>query len=65
MSQDAFVVRAVENTGTQQLGVEVLGAFDLKPNFPGRCRRICNAGFIVQLALWGQLGHLPQGSNIT
>lgn len=33
---------------------EVLGAFYLKPNFPGWCSHICNAGFIVQPAVRGQ-----------
>lgn len=33
---------------------EILGAFYLKPNFPGRCSHICNAGFIVQPATRGQ-----------
>lgn len=26
---------------------EVLGTFYIKPNFPGRCNHICNAGFLV------------------
>ncbi|CAM9768034.1 unnamed protein product, partial [Phaeothamnion confervicola] len=26
---------------------EVLGAFYIKPNFPGRCSHICNGGFIT------------------
>jgi len=38
---DAFVVRKIPDS-------EVLGAFYIKPNFPGRCSHICNAGFIVQ-----------------
>ena len=25
-----------------------MGAFYIKPNFPGRCSHICNAGFIVR-----------------
>ncbi|GAB4135424.1 MAG: hypothetical protein Fur0046_08220 [Cyanobacteria bacterium J069] len=33
---------------------EILGAFYLKPNFPGWCSHICNAGFIVQPAMRGQ-----------
>lgn len=41
LAKDAFVVRE-SNTK------EILGAFYLKPNFPGRCNHICNAGFIVQ-----------------
>lgn len=38
--KDAFVVRE-SNTK------EIFGAFYIKPNFPGRCSHICNAGFIV------------------
>lgn len=38
---------------TPALG-EILGAFYLKPNFPGWCSHICNAGFIVQPAMRGQ-----------
>ncbi|MFB2876534.1 N-acetyltransferase family protein [Floridanema aerugineum] len=41
LAKDAFVVRE-SNTK------EILGAFYIKPNFPGRCSHICNAGFIVQ-----------------
>lgn len=53
LSKDAFVVRAIANNEVQsQSGI--LGAFYLKPNFPGRCNHICNAGFIVQPALRGQ-----------
>ncbi|WP_315790107.1 N-acetyltransferase [Fischerella sp. JS2] len=47
LNQDAFVVRTDAESATQQLK-EILGAFYLKPNFPGRCCHICNAGFIVQ-----------------
>lgn len=47
--RDAFVVRRVEASDrSQQMTGEILGAFYLKPNFPGRCSHICNAGFIVQ-----------------
>ncbi|KAI8819098.1 acyl-CoA N-acyltransferase [Fimicolochytrium jonesii] len=28
-------------------GGDVIGCFYVKPNFPGRCSHICNAGFIV------------------
>ncbi len=41
MPGDTYVVRA---------DTELLGAFYLKPNFPGRCKHIANAGFIVQSA---------------
>jgi len=49
-SHDAFVVRRVGELGEQE-SPKILGAFYLKPNFPGRCRHICNAGFIVQPGL--------------
>jgi L-amino acid N-acyltransferase YncA len=56
MSRDAFAVRTVCETirdaGQEHQGI--LGAFYLKPNFPGRCSHICNAGFIVQPAMRGQ-----------
>jgi len=52
LSHAAFVVRGLE------LGVdsnndfspshEVLGAFYVKPNYPGRCSHICNGGFITR-----------------
>lgn len=55
LSRDAFVVRAITDNKTQQLlPGTVLGAFYLKPNFPGRCSHICNAGFIVQPRVRGQ-----------
>ncbi|KAJ3253794.1 hypothetical protein HK103_005281 [Boothiomyces macroporosus] len=34
-------------------GDKVLGAFYVKPNFPGRCSHICNGGFIVEPAARG------------
>lgn len=33
---------------------KILGAFYIKPNFPGRCSHICNAGFIVPPEVRGQ-----------
>ncbi|QLE43284.1 GNAT family N-acetyltransferase [Nostoc sp. C052] len=53
LSKDAFVVRTSVVDPTHK-SKEILGAFYLKPNFPGRCSHICNAGFIVQPALRGQ-----------
>ncbi|MFN6514400.1 MAG: GNAT family N-acetyltransferase [Nostoc sp. CreGUA01] len=53
LSKDAFVVRTSAVDGTEK-PKEILGAFYLKPNFPGRCSHICNAGFIVQALLRGQ-----------
>ncbi|MCC5647514.1 GNAT family N-acetyltransferase [Nostoc sp. CHAB 5824] len=52
LSKDAFVVRASGQDATHK-PKEILGAFYLKPNFPGRCSHICNAGFIVQPELRG------------
>lgn len=52
-SHDAFVVRGVDELGEQE-SPKILGAFYLKPNFPGRCGHICNAGLIVQPSLRGQ-----------
>ncbi|KAI8807691.1 acyl-CoA N-acyltransferase [Cladochytrium replicatum] len=37
---DAFVLR-LQATG------EVVGTFNVKPNYPGRCASVCNAGFIT------------------
>ncbi|MCC5601473.1 GNAT family N-acetyltransferase [Nostoc favosum] len=53
LSKDAFVVRTSVVDPTYK-PKEILGAFYLKPNFPGRCCHICNAGFIVQPGLRGQ-----------
>ncbi|MBG1258881.1 GNAT family N-acetyltransferase [Nostoc commune] len=53
LSKDAFVVRTSVQDATHK-PKEILGAFYLKPNFPGRCCHICNAGFIVQPELRGQ-----------
>jgi len=60
LHRDAFVVRRIEDTlpnpshDTPKLSPpEVLGAFYLKPNFPGRSGHICNAGFIVQPTMQG------------
>lgn len=51
LSHDAFVVRALDpgldsNHATSAEG-DVLGAFYVKPNFPGRCSHVCNGGFIT------------------
>jgi GNAT superfamily N-acetyltransferase len=63
-SHEAFAVRvthpASTSTSTSTLSAvadnslptfeigEVLGVFYIKPNFPGRCDHICNAGFLVK-----------------
>ncbi|KAM3100063.1 GNAT family N-acetyltransferase [Phormidesmis sp. 146-35] len=49
---DAFVVRnSSPSSPTNQ--TKILAAFFIKPNFPGRCSHICNAGFIVQPEMRG------------
>jgi ribosomal protein S18 acetylase RimI-like enzyme len=57
MVRDTFVVREwndlEDHSGRNKNTGKVLGAFYLKPNFPGRCSHICNAGFIVQPAARG------------
>ncbi|HEY9799169.1 MAG TPA: GNAT family N-acetyltransferase [Leptolyngbyaceae cyanobacterium] len=53
LSKDAFVVRVSGEDGTYKPQT-ILGSFYIKPNFPGRCSHICNAGFIVQPGLRGQ-----------
>ncbi|MEH2318834.1 GNAT family N-acetyltransferase [Nostoc sp.] len=53
LSKDAFVVKTSVENATHK-PKEILGAFYLKPNFPGRCSHICNAGFIVKPGLRGQ-----------
>jgi L-amino acid N-acyltransferase YncA len=40
LSHDAYVVRNTANS-------QVVGAFYIKPNFPGRCSHVCNGGFIT------------------
>ncbi|KAI9102829.1 hypothetical protein DFS34DRAFT_412387 [Phlyctochytrium arcticum] len=45
LSANAFVLKS---TGSGDIPPgEPLGVFYIKPNFPGRCSHICNAGFIV------------------
>ncbi|MEM9768435.1 MAG: GNAT family N-acetyltransferase [Cyanobacteria bacterium P01_D01_bin.71] len=52
---DAFVVRRVDAASSDRSALgTVVGAFYLKPNFPGRCRHIGNAGFIVAPEMRGQ-----------
>ncbi|AFY49303.1 acetyltransferase [Nostoc sp. PCC 7524] len=53
LSHDTFVVR-LSGQDTIHKPPEVLGSFYVKPNFPGRCSHICNAGFIVQPGWRGQ-----------
>ncbi|KXS09687.1 acyl-CoA N-acyltransferase [Gonapodya prolifera JEL478] len=43
LSYDAFAAR-------DAAGGELLGCFYIKPNFPGRCSHICNAGFLTMPA---------------
>ncbi len=50
---DAFVVRQCTESSAR-IAPPLLGAFYLKPNFPGRCCHIGNAGFIVAPAARGQ-----------
>lgn len=50
---DSFVVRKAGD-GDKHKPAGVLGAFYIKPNFPGRCSHICNAGFIVQPEMRGE-----------
>ncbi|HLO87090.1 MAG TPA: N-acetyltransferase [Nostocaceae cyanobacterium] len=65
LAKDAFVVRLVKDSSTSQTR-QVLGAFFLKPNFPGRCSHICNAGFIVQPEWQGQgIGRLMGESMLS
>ena len=58
---DAFVVRLGQETEPVTASKplvsetsEIVGAFYIKPNFPGRCSHICNAGFIVTPDVRGQ-----------
>lgn len=53
LSKDAFVVRVAGEDCTYKPQT-ILGSFYIKPNFPGRCSHICNAGFIVQPELRGR-----------
>ena len=47
LAYDGFVVRNISDENEPTSG-EIVAAFYLKPNFPGRSSHICNAGFIVQ-----------------
>ena len=52
---DAFVVRLCQETEAVSIPAShIWGAFYIKPNFPGRCNHICNAGFIVAPEARGQ-----------
>lgn len=51
LTHEAFVVRDAEPGPDNG---KVLGAFYVKPNFPGRSSHICNAGFIVDDSARGQ-----------
>lgn len=53
LKADAFVVRRLASNPATACP-EIVGAFYLKPNFPGRCSHICNAGFIVPPEVRGQ-----------
>ncbi|KAL3861229.1 hypothetical protein ACJMK2_007278 [Sinanodonta woodiana] len=47
LSHDVFIC-------TNKATRELLGAFYVKPNFPGRCSHICNSGFIVKSSARGK-----------
>ena len=52
---EAFVVRLTpEGKDKTVIPDTIVGAFYLKPNFPGRCSHIGNAGFIVSPEMRGQ-----------
>ncbi len=52
---EAFVARGYPSTlGMEAKPAKIVGAFYIKPNFPGRCGHICNAGFIVPPESRGQ-----------
>ncbi|CAF1091634.1 unnamed protein product [Adineta ricciae] len=54
LSGDVFIVlnggKNVSKDLENNLEENVLGTFYIKPNFPGRCSHICNAGFITASA---------------
>ena len=47
LSHAVFALRLVSSGS-------VIGGFYVKPNFPGRCSHICNAGFIVNVSWRGK-----------
>ena len=51
LSHAAFVVRTVHEgddaNGCRSGQGSVIGAFYIKPNYPGRCSHICNGGFVT------------------
>jgi len=52
---EAFVVRTGDSNLPENVTAnQIVGAFYLKPNFPGRCSHIANAGFIVAPEMRGQ-----------
>ena len=68
LKEGAFVVRLrqeMESVPTP-LSSKIAGAFYIKPNFPGRCGHICNAGFIVAPEVRGQgIGRLMGEAMLT
>ena len=55
LKEGAFVVRLCQETEAASTPLtKIVGAFYIKPNFPGRCSHICNAGFIVAPEARGQ-----------
>jgi len=55
LNRDAFVIRTVETTEQEDVECNTtVEAFFIKPNFPGRCNHICNAGFIVHPTMRGR-----------
>ncbi|NER78187.1 MAG: GNAT family N-acetyltransferase [Leptolyngbya sp. SIO1D8] len=55
LTGDAFVVRLCQEADSVATPTStIVGAFYIKPNFPGRCSHICNAGFIVTPEVRGQ-----------
>eukprot|EP00736_Rhodelphis_marinus_P010386 Rmarinus@m.20113 len=50
VSHDAFVLKDDSCEGAEA----VVGAFYIKPNFPGRCSHFCNGGFLVSRRYRGE-----------
>ncbi|ORX50599.1 hypothetical protein DM01DRAFT_260210 [Hesseltinella vesiculosa] len=67
LSYDAFVLVKGDTVPDQanEMQDNILGTFYVKPNYPGRCSHICNAGFVTSSIHRGNGAGVAMGESLT
>ncbi|KAI8385020.1 uncharacterized protein BYT42DRAFT_544819 [Radiomyces spectabilis] len=66
LGYDAFVLATeiIDRNKDYDFDNVVIGMYYVKPNYPGRCSHICNAGFITSISFRGQGGGMAMGETL-